>query len=619
MIEYNEKEKPVRHGVAWDEEEERQLYDAFVAGKRMADIAVLHVRTTGSIRSYLKKLGLLDEEGIPIEPKPDYTPTPSAQKRSTKAAAKTKSRTSAKESAARESDTHTEINPRFAEALALMSDTKSSLFITGKAGTGKSTLLRHFRRTSSKNIVVLAPTGIAALNVGGQTIHHFFHFTIDVTPHKVASRKKVRNPKLYKKLETIVIDEISMVRADILDCVETFLRMHGPQPGLAFGGVQMVFIGDLYQLPPVVGQQDRAIFSEHYLTPYFFSAHAMRDFSYPIIELEKVYRQKDLTFVELLNRVRNDTVTTQDIEMLNSRYCLAPVGQDEAFSISLTTTNKRADEINHQHLAILRGKVFQTSANVQGEFGREYFPASPDLSFKVGAQIMLLNNDREGRWVNGSIGVISAVKEDIDGREYVAVELQNGEDPVAVYQHKWEVFQFALAGDVIESEPVGTFEQYPFRLAWAVTIHKSQGKTFEHVTIDLGAGAFAGGQVYVALSRCTSFEGITLKTLIRRQHIHADPRIHEYMQRVNAALAPQEKETAGTLALIEHAISAQTRLDIVYVKNDGEKTERSVYPRALGQHKYKEQPFLGMKAFSIADQQELLFRVDRILEIKGTS
>jgi len=613
MTEAPESEKPARHGLPWNEEEERQLYAAFVAGESMAALAAAHGRTPGGIRSHLKKLGLVDEDGIVVEPRPDYAPTVAAQKRAEKAVAQAALKKSRKPQ--EEDDTIAEINPRFGEALRLMTDKDQSLFVTGKAGTGKSTLLKHFRRHTKKNVVVLAPTGIAALNVGGQTIHHFFHFTIDVTPQKIASRRKIRNPKLYKKLDAVVIDEISMVRADVLDCVEAFLRLHGPRPGQAFGGVQMIFIGDLYQLPPVVGSQDRAIFSEYYPTPYFFSAHALRDFSFPVIELETVYRQKDRAFVALLSRVRNDSVTAADIAHLNSRYDPAAVLEDAGFSITLTATNQRADDINRAHLAALPGKTHHATADVQGDFGREYFPAAPELSFKPGAQIMLLNNDRDGRWVNGSIGVIASVQEDESGREFVSVDLRDRDAAIEVYPYKWEVYRFALADDQIRSEPVGTFEQYPFRLAWAVTIHKSQGKTFERVTIDIGAGAFAGGQVYVALSRCTAFEGITLKTPIKRQHIHTDPRIHTFMERCAAEITPPQTAN-GTLALIERAIRDCARIDIVYLKGDGEKTLRSVYPRTLGQEVFKEKEFLGMKAFCVTSNEERLFSVERILEIK---
>ncbi|MDE2029995.1 MAG: AAA family ATPase [Alphaproteobacteria bacterium] len=555
---------------------------------------------------------MLDEDGVPVVPPPEFAPTAAAQKRSDKKAVVA---ARAKGAADEDGGTPPEINPRFGEALRLMRDTGRSLFITGKAGTGKSTLLRHFRREAKKNIVVLAPTGIAALNVGGQTIHNFFRFSIDVTPQKAAARKKPRNAKLYKKIETIVIDEISMVRADLLDCVDAFLRLHGPEPGQAFGGVQMIFIGDLYQLPPVVTAQEREIFESHYETPYFFSAYCLSGFSLATVELEKVYRQKDGAFVALLNRVRENAVTDADIVLLNSRVVPAASPRDERFSISLTATNRHADEINAAHLAALEGQARLSVAEVEGDFGREYFPAAPELSFKPGAQVMMLTNDREGRWVNGSLGVIESAGKDIDKGEYIAVRLQDTEDSVAVFRHAWEVYRFALSGDEILSEPAGTFIQFPFRLAWAVTIHKSQGKTFDRVTIDIGQGAFAAGQVYVALSRCTSFEGITLQTPLQRRHIRTDPRIAAFMENRSGAPEDEAQAELTPVMLIERAIRNESALDISYLKSDGEKMRLTVMPYALGLHTHENRIFMGMKAHCRLDGEARLFSVERILEI----
>jgi ATP-dependent DNA helicase PIF1 len=419
-----------------------------------------------------------------------------------------------------------ELNDRFRDALQQMEYSDASLFITGRAGTGKSTLLSHFCARTKKHPVVLAPTGVAALNVRGQTIHKFFHFYTDVTTDKIRRFKvRPRNPKLYKKLTTIIIDEISMVRADLLDCIDVFLRLYGPNEALPFGGVQMIFVGDLYQLPPVVNRESEAIFSEHYETPYFFSAHCLRDADFSVIELDHIYRQKEQDFVEMLNRIRTDSATDADITHLNSRFLPAHRPDDSRFFITLTTTNAKADEINASHLAALAGRVHTSHADIAGDFGREYYPTAPELHFKIGAQIMLTNNDSAGRWVNGSIGVITAIARDDEDRAYVEVKLDDDNARVHVYPHAWEVFRYAIDGGQIDAQAAGTFTQLPFRLAWAVTIHKSQGKTFEHVMIDVGSGTFAPGQMYVALSRCTTFEGMVLKTRIAQHHIRTDARI----------------------------------------------------------------------------------------------
>lgn len=289
--------------------------------------------------------------------------------------------------------TEIEINPEFAHALERMHSGKGNLFITGKAGTGKSTLLEHFRAHAERKPVVLAPTGVAALNVRGQTIHRFFRFGIDVTPLKLReSRKRPRNANLYRNLRTIIIDEVSMVRADLLDCVDIFLRKHGPRRRQPFGGVQMIFVGDLYQLPPVVTGEEREIFRTLYDTPYFFSAEALQSANLEIIELEKVYRQKDSRFVEILNHVRNDTVDEADIAALNARLDPSYSPAAGEFCVTLTTTNRNADAINDRKLESLPGKTLVSIAEIEGDFGREYHPTTVELAIKPGAQIMLLNS-----------------------------------------------------------------------------------------------------------------------------------------------------------------------------------------------------------------------------------
>ncbi len=510
-----------------------------------------------------------------------------------------------------------DLNPQFRHALQRMGETEQSLFITGKAGTGKSTLLSHFCATTQKKPVVLAPTGVAALNVKGQTIHRFFNFYIDVTPEKIRKKEtRPRNPKLYAKLRTIVIDEISMVRADLLDCVDVFLRMYGPDANRPFGGVQMICVGDLYQLPPVVSSAEREIFSTHYRTPYFFSAHALEGFEMDIIELEKIYRQKDRDFVHLLNRIRNNSVDEADIERLNRRLTPEDVSEDGGLHISLTATNQRADIINATHLSALKGALHCSTAVIRGDFGKEYYPTATELQFKIGAQIMLLNNDQENRWVNGSIGTIAALEKDEEGHPYLDVRLQDGGKRVAVTPFTWEVYRFTLQDGAILSEPVGTFTQYPFRLAWAVTIHKSQGKTFDRVAIDIDRGTFAAGQIYVALSRCTSFEGITLKTPIQKRHIRTDHRIFSFLTGHQYQKSERNLSTEDKMTLIRQAIKEKIKLSMTYLKANDTKSERIVLPLTVGTEEYQGKKYPGMKAYCAKAQEERMFRVDRILTIE---
>lgn len=448
-----------------------------------------------------------------------------------------------------------DINDRFRHALHLMEKTDRSLFITGRAGTGKSTLLNHFCARTKKKPVIIAPTGVAALNVRGQTIHKFFNFYIDVTPEKIRNLKiKPRNPKLYAKLKTIIIDEVSMVRADLLDCIDEFLRLYGPEKNAPFGGVQMIFVGDLYQLPPVVRPENETDFAQLYETPFFFSARCLKEADFAVVELDTIYRQKEQDFVELLNRVRSGEVMDADLDMLHRRYDPSYQPKGKGFFINLTTTNRKADEINAHHLGSLSAKLHTTNAKISGEFGPEYYPTATELQFKLGAQIMLINNDTQGRWVNGSIGVIESIKRDEDDRAYVVVQLEDEGERVHVYPHTWEVYKYGLDGGEIVANTIGSFTQFPFRLAWAVTIHKSQGKTFDHVMIDLDRGTFASGQLYVALSRCTTFEGIVLKSRIERRHIQTDERIVEFL-RAHAYVPPAEALAAD--AELEAELSAE--------------------------------------------------------------
>lgn len=428
-------------------------------------------------------------------------------------------------------------NPEFFRALDLMRaegrhSTGGHVFITGKAGTGKSTLIKHFLATTdTTSTVVLAPTGVAALNVHGQTVHRFFNFWIDVIPEKVRRRSgKPKTPELYKMLSTIIIDEASMLKAHLLDCVDEFLRRHGPRPGEPFGGVRMVFVGDLYQLPPVVPRGEHAIYNGgFYNTPYFFSARALKSTPPQLVELQKVYRQKDVAFIDLLDRIRRDSVDDESIRRLNER-----VGPDRASAICLTATKSAARQVNSERLNQLEGEPATSRADIQGDFDKEYYPTETKLMFKAGAQVMLVNNDAGGRWGNGTLGEI----ESIDRRDrWVRIRLQEKGQLVDVGPYTWECVRFALKKGAITTEKTGSFTQLPFRLAWAVTVHKSQGQTFKDITVDLGRGAFAPGQTYVALSRSTTLEGIVLQRPIDRSDIFADPRVEDFLAACRARSA----------------------------------------------------------------------------------
>ncbi|MDE0055747.1 MAG: AAA family ATPase [Gammaproteobacteria bacterium] len=510
-----------------------------------------------------------------------------------------------------------EINRQFALALERIASGRGNLFITGKAGTGKSTLLEYYREHAAETPVILAPTGVAALNVGGETVHRFFGFGIDVTPEKVrSSRRRPRYPGIYKKLRTVIIDEASMLRADLLDCVDMFLRKHGPNPVAPFGGVQIVFVGDLYQLPPVVTGGEREIFRSIYETPYFFSAGALADSDLEIIELEKVYRQEDAEFVALLNSVRNDSVDDAGVAHLNARVDPAFEPPDDVFAITLTTTNRNADRVNGDRLASLPGRGSTSIAEISGEFGREHYPTATELAFKPGAQIMMLNNDSVDRWVNGSLGVIESVAAWEEGRQGVKIRLRGEAGAVHVEPHTWEVIRFVLQSGEITSESVGRFTQLPFRLAWAVTIHKSQGKTFDNVVIDLERGAFAAGQTYVALSRCTSFEGIVLRRPVRRSSIRADWRIQKFLTGYRYREAEQAMPASEKAVLIRRAIEDGAEIEMTYLKADDTRSERLVLPLSVGRQSYGGRSFLGMRAFCRMRGEERMFRVDRILALE---
>jgi ATP-dependent exoDNAse (exonuclease V) alpha subunit len=546
-----------------------------------------------------------------------------------------------------------EINPGFRRALDLMEGTSRHIFITGKAGTGKSTLLELWRGQTLKRVAVLAPTGVAALNVRGQTVHSFFGFKPDVTPEAVRKLPKRRGAAadraaLYRNLDAIVIDEVSMVRADLMDAVERFLRLNGPRPKELFGGLQMILIGDLYQLPPVVTGQEKGLFAPdpaslrrgfagtgagpqagsgpaalaaaRYESPYFFSARIFAEpgFDMEFVELEKVYRQSDAAFIALLNAIRNRSVDDAQIAHLNSRCDPAFTPPEGEFYITLTSTNDLAAARNREKLTALRGRARRYEGFVEGEFDRRSLPTDEALELKTGAQVMLLTNDRKGRFVNGTIGRVARITRVPDGDDIVTVELPDGGE-VDLAPNTWELYRFRYdaEADRIESEPVGSFTQYPLRLAWAVTIHKSQGKTFDRLVVDIGRGAFAHGQVYVALSRCTSFEGLVLKTPIRRGHIWMDWRIVRFLTRFQYRKADEALPLADKRALLLEAIRDGRELEIVYLKPDDTKTRRRIRPEAVETMEYRGRTFEGLRAYCHSRGECRTFRLDRILEIRG--
>jgi ATP-dependent exoDNAse (exonuclease V) alpha subunit len=412
-----------------------------------------------------------------------------------------------------------EINNEFKEAFNLISQTNDCVFVTGNAGTGKTTFLRHYLTRATKKTVVLAPTGVAALNAGGETIHSFFKFKPDITLSKI-KKKKLKDNSIYKNVETIIIDEASMLRCDLLDCVDKFLRSNRDAYNEPFGGVQMVFIGDLKQLPPVVTREEMQIFSSVYVSPFFLSARSLADCLFHTVELKKVYRQTDRDFVSLLNSVRNGAAGKEDLEKLNKK-----VSNDlslKPMTVYLTTTNRKAAAINFQYLAKIKENPFAFTAQTENiDENSKMFPAEYELILKKGAQVMMLNNDSNSRWVNGSIGTVEDIKASPNSDQTVIyVKFPNGRVET-VEPYKWELFKYKWNENLsqIETETAGFFVQYPLKLSWALTIHKSQGKTFENVIVDMDHGSFAPGQLYVALSRCTTLDGIKLSRPLTQRDI----------------------------------------------------------------------------------------------------
>lgn len=423
-------------------------------------------------------------------------------------------------------------------AIDLIQQKDKNVFITGKAGTGKSTLLEYIRMIPGHKMIVLAPTGIAAIHVKGETIHSFFKLKPGYELEEAKNmRMDSKRAKAYQAIQTILIDEISMVRADILDAIHVFLQ-RARKSDLAFGGVQMIFFGDLFQLPPVVTKEDKEAFYKNYTSPYFFSANVFRPqnlfteaFQMEKVELTKIYRQKDEKFIHILNAIRENTASQEDLDFLNQRsnpYYTAP---KHLSCIHLMATNAKANSMNYDKLSEIANAPISFKANKNGKIGNLQ-PNDATITVKVAAQVMFINNDFKKRWVNGTIGKVVSHKKVFDeeiGKQVDALEvLLENDKTVEVRPHTWELSKYSFKEGKFMREQIGHFTQIPLKLAWAITIHKSQGKTFDNVVIDLGWGSFAHGQTYVALSRCTSLEGLVLKQDLRKSDIIVDEAVRNF-------------------------------------------------------------------------------------------
>ncbi len=521
-----------------------------------------------------------------------------------------------------------DINPQFQKALDVLHNTNKHVFITGRAGTGKSTLLEYFRSKTKENIVVLAPTGVAALNVNGQTIHSFFKIPPNISlseAYKEAKKLKGDRAKLYTKLTTIVIDEISMVRADLFDVMNVFLQTvrENDQP---FGGVRVISFGDLYQLPPVARGQEKEDLLTVYPSLYFFGSDIFQELldqqqlhdSFAFIELEKIYRQNDEQFITLLNAIRDKTLTDEDLATLNTKV----MGDGDLSSIPeksvvLTATNKQAQEINQYKLTQLPSKEMEFSAHIIGNFDQSSFPTNTNLVLKEGARVMMVNNNSRQGWVNGSMATVIDFFKDEEGKVGVVVEFDDG-DIEEVYPYTWEMSRsyFDANKQAIERKTIGSFTQFPMRLAWAVTIHKSQGKTFQQVVVDLGRGSFAAGQTYVALSRCVSLDGLYLAKPLKKNNVWLDYSVVKFLTNLQYQLADEKQSKLSKRELLDNAVANRTKIEIVYLKGKNVKSKRVITPQVIETMEFKGHEFLGVEALCHLRNAQRVFNVERILEVR---
>ncbi|MGB3482252.1 MAG: AAA family ATPase, partial [Mycobacterium sp.] len=479
------------------------------------------------------------------------------------------------------------LTPELEDALELLASGRN-LFLTGKAGTGKSTLIRRFMavgghgRGSDKNVVVVAPTGIAALNVDGYTVHRLFGFTPTTTLEEVrsGSYRPGRFTKTLASLDTLIIDEASMVRADLFDKLAAALSRFGPEPGTAFGGVQIVLVGDLYQLPPVVTEGEAGFFATRYESPYFFSADSFDRDAFPTVALTTVFRQLgDDRMTAILNEIREGVLLSHALDELNACTDAEFMPPEDEFWLTLAPTNRLVTARNRQQLERLSGDEFTSHAQQSGDLSLFDPPADPVLRFKVGAQVMMLNNDSAGRWVNGTLGRITEVWA---GGAEVTVDFTDGTD-AEVGPFTWEATRPVVDGGSLRHEVIGAFTQLPFKLAWAITIHKSQGQTLEHVVVDLTGGMFSTGQLYVALSRCTSMSGLVLKRPVLPKDLKTDRRIARFLHGATLAgltTKPRKYCAIGMLTVGDEGRMSRPRpVELAIAFDDGTSVSSVINPQ----------------------------------------
>lgn len=503
-------------------------------------------------------------------------------------------------------------------ALDIMEKTQKNLFLTGKAGTGKSTLLDFFRENTTKKVAILAPTGVAAVNVKGETIHAFFGLKPGFELPEAQKKTKPKNASLYKRIETIVIDEISMVRSDLMDAMDIFLR-NVRKKAEPFGGVQMIFIGDLYQLPPVITKNDKeTLFKEYkYKGEYFFDSNVFNrdDFSLEYCELEKIYRQSDRKFIDLLNAVRDNSISYSEISELNKRTQPDFFPEKDSGFISLCTTNKNANEINEKNLESILLPEYFCESRVVGKVQKNQFPAEELLVLKEGAQVIFLNNDSERRWVNGSVGKVVYIDRNDD-----ILEIEVNGKTHNVEPHSWEISKYIFQEGQLEREMLGSFTQFPLKLAWAITIHKSQGKTFDKVLIDFGRGTFAHGQAYVALSRCRSFEGMVMRRNIQKRDIRMDNRVRNFFARFHYSVSDQNFPESKKQKILEKAIEEKRSIKISYQESEHQKLIFQILPYEIQDLEHKTGPekkdviqFKALSGYSYEKGEDKMMSLRRIL------